>query len=184
MRCFIAVVLESRLVNKVMDIQKQIRNSGADVKFVETENLHFTLKFLDELNENEIGEVRDELKKYIDNEEVFSIKIAGLGCFGRNNHIRTLWLGVKSGEDKFMKLLENVNKIKFGKINRKIHLTIGRVRSPRNIEKLIHILNSLKDVNIGEMDVNVVKLKSSELTRSGPMYSDLAVFRLKGNENE
>ncbi len=44
----------------------------------------------------------------------------------------------------------------------------------------MNFMDKSKDIKIGEMDVKHVKLKSSVLTRDGPVYSDLAIFELKG----
>jgi 2'-5' RNA ligase len=48
----------------------------------------------------------------------------------------------------------------------------------------MNFIKKSKDVNIGEMTVKDVKLKKSVLTRSGPVYSDMAVFKLEGSEHE
>ena len=55
MRCFLAVDLDGGLKEKVADIQKGL--AGFDVNLVSKENLHFTLKFLGEVNEEVIEEV-------------------------------------------------------------------------------------------------------------------------------
>ncbi|MBU7027561.1 MAG: RNA 2',3'-cyclic phosphodiesterase, partial [Theionarchaea archaeon] len=49
MRSFVAVDLSEDLIPPVVDVQSQI--SEGKIKFVEPENLHFTLKFLGEITE-------------------------------------------------------------------------------------------------------------------------------------
>lgn len=46
MRTFLAIDLDSELHQKVIEIQKKLKETKADIKFVTPENLHFTLKFL------------------------------------------------------------------------------------------------------------------------------------------
>lgn len=180
MRCFISVDLDRKLINKVIEVQKDLQNLNLDVKFVEPENLHFTVKFLGNVNENEVNEVKKSLHACLERENAFSINIKGMGYFGRPSRIRTLWLGLNEGEDELAGLMKKVNDyVKIGERNFSPHLTIGRVKSGKNREVLLKFLNESKGMNIGEMNVNGVKLKSSELTKKGPVYSDLTVFNLR-----
>jgi 2'-5' RNA ligase len=184
MRCFISIDLDKNLKNKVAEIEKKIGNLGVDVKFVEPENLHFTIKFLGEVSENEVDEIKKSLKICFKNEVHFKIKISGIGYFGNPKYLRTLWLGIKEGEMELTKLMKNVNaNINFGEEERTPHLTIGRMKSGKNRQFLLHFLYENENVNIGEMDVNEVKLKLSTLTKNGPVYNDLESFKL-GCENE
>ncbi len=185
MRCFIAVDLEKDIAEKVKEIQHKIAKLNVDVKFVEPENLHITLNFLGEVNENELEEIKKPLVQCLKDFHVFKIRISGLGFFGSPNYIRTLWFGLCEGENEFVKLMKSVNEcVNIGKSSKKAHLTIGRVRSGKNRELLANFINKLKDVNVGEMYVKNVKLKKSVLMKKGPIYSDLVVFKLGGNINE
>jgi len=185
MRCFIAVDLKKDIAEKVKEIQHKIANLDVDVKFVEPENLHFTLNFLGEVNEKEVEEIKKPLVQCLKDFHIFKIRISGLGFFGGSNYIRTLWFGLCEGENEFVKLMKRVNKyVKIGKGGEKAHLTIGRVRSGKNREVLANFINKLKGVNIGEMYVKNVKLKKSVLTQKGPVYSDLVVFKLRETINE
>ncbi|MGB9704174.1 MAG: 2'-5' RNA ligase family protein, partial [Pyrobaculum sp.] len=58
------------------------------------------------------------------------------------------------------------------------HLTIGRVKSGRNIDKLRELLGRYRGVEFGVVTVDKVKLKKSTLTPRGPIYSDLFVLTL------
>lgn len=185
MRCFVAVDLDKDLVKHVKDIQMEINNLDVDVKFVEPENLHFTLKFLGEVSEGEIDAIKKSIQEGLKGLCVFKVGIQGLGYFGSSKYVRTLWLDVKGGEEKFMKLVKNVKEcLTMGEENKSVHLTIGRVKSGKNRELLFNFINKSKNVKIGEMTVKDVKLKSSVLTGSGPVYSDLAVFKLREDEHE
>jgi len=183
MRCFIAVDLDRGLAGEIEKVQREIMNLGVGVKFVEPENLHFTLKFLGEVSEDEIGVIKNSIERGLGCANRFRIGISGMGYFGSQKHIRTLWMGVKEGKDEFVKLVDNVNRgLSIGEDGKNVHLTIGRVKSCKNEELLLNFINEHKDVNIGEMDVKDVKLKSSVLTSGGPLYSDLALFRLGGKD--
>lgn len=182
MRLFIAIDLDEVLKDKILKIQRKIESLDIDCKFVELKNLHFTLKFLGEVDEGKISEVEKKIDEVIKNFTSFKINIHGLDYFGSQNYIKTLWINVKEGKDIILKLINELNTnldyIRHEKYKPTAHLTIGRVKSDRNRELLLCEIERLKDVNIGEMYVKEIKLKKSVLSKRGPNYSDLKVFKL------
>jgi len=58
------------------------------------------------------------------------------------------------------------------------HLTIGRLKGAENKEVLVKKIEELSDVDIGKTLIDRLTLKKSELTPSGPIYTDLEVFKL------
>ena len=180
MRCFIAIDVDKEIVSKIVELQKDIRNLDVDVKLVEPENIHFTVKFLGDVNENEVNGIKLSLEDYLSDVKSFPLTIKGIGYFGSSSYVRTLWLGLSKGEGELIELMKIVNNcVKIGDGRFSPHITIGRVKSCRNKETIMKFVNETKDVNMGEMEVTEVKLKSSELGRNGPKYSDLAVFKLR-----
>jgi 2'-5' RNA ligase len=179
MRSFIAVELEEQLLPKVVDVQSQITEGR--IKFVEPENLHFTLKFLGEVTEQKAKDVTAKLREICSAFTPFSVLLRGLGVFPSLNYIKVIWIGVESEEFFTLSKLVDSGMGKLGfKQERNIipHLTVGRVKAPGNKAKFKEQVQALKDVEIGEMTVASVKLKKSELTRKGPMYSDIEEITL------
>ncbi len=152
------------------------------MKFVEPENLHFTLKFLGEVPEQDVKGVEEKISSVVKGVKQFRLSLERFGYFGKPGYIRSLWIDVGEGKDELVKLIENMNQ-NLDHIRREVHranphLTIGRVKSGRNRDILLREIESLKDVKLGEMPVKFVKLKQSTLTKKGPIYSDLKVFEL------
>lgn len=182
MRCFVAIDLSENIKEKITEITKELKKQDVDVKFVESQNLHITVKFLGEVSEEQVKEISNIAKEVLSPVKQFKINIKGLGYFGSPNYIRTLWVGISDGKEKLHMLIETVNK-KLFHIRKEgyapsAHITIGRVRSGKNKEKLLETIEKLKDVKIGEMVVKEIKLKQSELTREGPVYTDIETFDL------
>ncbi len=182
MRLFVAIELDENLRGKVEDIENQIRTCDCDVKFVEPENLHFTLKFLGEVPEQGVKEIEERISALVKGVKQFRLSLEGFGYFGKPDYMRSLWIDVGKGKDELVKLIEGMNQ-NLNHIRREVHeanphLTIGRVKSGRNREALLETVNSLKDVKLGEMLVKFVKLKQSTLTKKGPIYTDLRSFEL------
>ncbi|MBR5504378.1 MAG: RNA 2',3'-cyclic phosphodiesterase, partial [Methanobrevibacter sp.] len=59
------------------------------------------------------------------------------------------------------------------------HLTIGRVKSPKNKNEIKDVINQNRNIKIGAMTVNRICLKKSTLTPQGPIYENIRVFDLE-----
>ncbi len=183
MRLFIAIDLTDEMRKKIIEIKKKLTSGEFDVKFVEPENLHITLKFLGDVEEDKIGYIYSVLENVSKKFKGFNVEIKGLGYFGSSKFIRVIWLGIEKGCSEIVSISEQLEKeLGFLRKNEfkthSPHITIGRVKSGRNKDKLLRCIEELKDVNLGEMNVNVIKLKESILTKKGPIYSDLKSFKL------
>jgi len=180
MRVFIAVDLESReALANLTALQRLLLESGADVKLVEPQNLHFTIKFLGEVDASVVSEVKWVLSKI----ESPTIKIVyqGVGAFPSLSHPNVIWVGSdKEGGALLTKLASIVESriahLKLGDHKPFVpHLTVARVRSGRNKDALIKIINSNLNTVFGEDTLTKIKLKKSDLTPKGPIYTDLYV---------
>jgi len=177
MRCFIAVDIPDQLKQKIIEVQKKLECEG--IKPTEKENLHFTLKFLGEISNEQIEQVKEKLRQI--KLKPFRISINEVGVFPNLNYIKIMWLGCDSEE--LIGLAKSVdkkmNEIRFEK-NEKYqnHITIARVKA-KPTKELIKKIQELKDTEIGEMLVDSIKLKASKLTPKGPIYTDLEIFKLE-----
>jgi len=180
-RGFIAV--DTPVFPKILEFENEIRNSGADVKLVEPENIHITLKFLGDTEEELIDEIEDIIKKSIEKINPFNVKLKSSGVFPNQNYIKVIWIGVENTEN-LGKISSNINegisKFGFEKEKRRFsaHLTIGRVKSAKNKERLLQIIKEYSDVEFGNIDVKFIELKKSELTSKGPFYTTLKEVKL------
>jgi 2'-5' RNA ligase len=186
MRLFVSVDLDRNLADNVVKAQTVLRKSQADVKFVSPQTLHFTLKFLGDVDEKRVPEIEAEIEKALRPVEQFRIAIEGLGYFGSPAHMKVLWVDVKEGKRELTELMKKIGDalsyIRRDEHKPATHLTIGRVRTGLNRDRLLEEINSLKNVKIGEMVVKEVRLKSSVLTRQGPVYKDVKVFALPASK--
>lgn len=183
MRSFIAIDIEDNLKSKIVDIQNNIGSKYLKIKFVEPENLHFTLKFLGEIEEKNIEDIYKILQKNLENYKPFEIDLKGLGAFPSFSYIRVLWIGIQDESNSLINIADGLNmdlrNLGFKKEKKLIpHLTIGRVKFVKDKEKILQILKELQNVKIGKMMVDRILIKKSVLTPKGPIYSDLKEVRL------
>jgi len=183
MRLFIAIDLGAESKRKIACIENEIKSKCIDIKLVEPNNVHITLKFLGEVGEDSLGGIEDKIAHETGNMKQFRLSAEGFGYFGTPNHVKTLWVDVKEGKDELISLIEafnrNLNHIRRENRKPNPHITIGRVRPGKSREALLNEIMRLKDVKIGEFIVKEIKLKKSTLTSSGPVYEDVKAFPLK-----
>jgi 2'-5' RNA ligase len=178
-RSFIAIEIKSNnILREIIRIQKNLLTSQADLKNVEPENIHITLKFMGSVPESQIEKIKKIVKEQ--GIEPFDINLQGIGVFPKINRPRTIWLGINKGATQitniWKKLEKELTAIGVEPDRRRFHphLTISRVRSGRNRDELINILQELRNVEVGDYEINHISLKKSVLTPRGPIYTTLA----------
>ncbi|TWU21924.1 RNA 2',3'-cyclic phosphodiesterase [Bythopirellula polymerisocia] len=184
-RTFIAVEASDGVHTQAQQVISRLRPHAEQVKWVEPENLHWTLQFLGDLTDEEIAEVCRRVQRVASRLEPFSLAARGIGAFPKSDRPRTLWLGVGEGSDEFCQLQaaieRNLEDLGFrGELRKFVpHLTLGRVGSRTgNQAGLISELNHLSDFDGGAMSVDEVVVFASRLSRSGATYVPLSHSRL------
>jgi 2'-5' RNA ligase len=95
---------------------------------------------------------------------------------------------VKEGREQLINVIEKLNR-NLGYIRKEahgpsLHLTIGRLRTGVNKEQLTQKISELNGVKIGETVVKEIVLKQSQLTKTGPIYTDLKAFCLEQSQQD
>ena len=175
-RGFIAIDIDAFPI--LLKYEKDILNSGVNVKVVEPENVHITLKFLGETKLEDVGKIEEIIKKAVENIEPFKIQLKGTGVFPNENYIKIIWIGIQNGEKIGIivnKIDNDLSKLGYKKENRSFspHLTIGRLKSAKNKNELLKIIENYKNTEFAEVKVDKVKLIKSELTPKGPIYTTI-----------
>jgi 2'-5' RNA ligase len=180
LRTFIAIALPDDIRRRAIEVAGRLAAIAPDVKWVEPQSLHWTLQFLGNVEQREVGEICDAVAEAALDQASFDLEIRGAGAFPSPDRPRTLWLGVGQGRDAMIALhaaLENaLEPLGFRGEARRFtpHLTIGRPGSGEPPRALVQELANLADHNGGTMHVDEVIVYSSELTRQGPVYEPLA----------
>ena len=181
-RSFLAIELDEELVPKILDVQKEFKKTNANIKYVPSENMHFTLKFFGNIDMDMVEDIASAVEKVIKNYSSFDLNIKNCGCFPNKNVIKVLWLGLEEGSPiaNLQKDLDReFKKLGFKKEKNFIsHLTIGRVKSPKNKKEIRNTIEKLEDIEIGQITVSKICLKKSTLTSQGPIYENIKVFDL------
>jgi len=185
-RCFIALDLPEEIKRQLGYIIEELQKSLADVKWVKQENLHLTLKFLGEQDEKKVKKVKEILELLSSQQRSYALALGSLGGFPKLEYPRVIWIGLSKGEKETLEIaeeLENqISKLGIPKEKRAFssHITLGRVRSGLNREKLIR---AIKDFSLPQEKLNFsaeeIVLYKSTLTPQGPFYEAIHKASLK-----
>jgi 2'-5' RNA ligase len=186
MRAFIAIQCPDKLKDGVMEFQKKIENIGK-LKTVERENIHMTLKFLGDVDEDKLDEIiriLDSIAKD-DKNRKFKINLFSAGVFPNLDYIKVVWVGVSGGSGEILSLQQQIDEklapLKFKKEKDfHPHFTVARVKflSPQEKKEIRQVLSENSKINFGEFEFESFELMKSELTREGPIYSIVKKFEL------
>src|SRR6266705_942859 len=177
-RSFISIDLEDQqILSRITSILSSLQSLGGDLKPVERENIHLTLKFLGNVSAPRLGEVKSSLQQVIFS--AFTAEIKGAGAFPNLNHMNVIWVGVNEGWSQVEQIYEQVEKLLSGLGFRREHrpfsphITIARVRSGRKRDEVARFLQRLTEESFGTITVDKIRLKQRILSSSGPKYSTL-----------
>lgn len=178
-RCFIALDLPREAINELEEIQNLIRKKNLFYgKLTEPENLHLTLKFLGEINENKLKEIQEKLKTV--KIKAFDASLGELGFFSKKS-FRIMWIKLNGSE--LWNLQKEIDKIcsELGFVIEERfmgHITLARIKKVTNMEEFLKYVKNLKHRKI-KFQVKEFFLKKSELFPDGPVYNNLEKYSLE-----
>ena len=176
MRTFLAVEIPRQIRKKINNFIEEEKSKGLPIKWVKFENLHITLKFLGEIDENKKEEITPAIKELCKKYVRFNMNLQGLGCFPDPGNPRVLWIGVAQGNgmlcDIARELEEKISHLGFKKEKRfHAHLTIGRIKKFCKVDDIL-----AKNIKTDAFSVDSITLFKSALKPEGPVYQELEKF--------
>lgn len=182
MRAFVAIDVPDRVLDSLVAYQTELSATGSDLKLVERQNLHITIKFLGEVSEPQAREAGSRLAHLA--LDGATVGLGGVGAFPSAARPKVVWAGVvPENEGAVVAIAKEVIRALEGIGERderafQAHITLARVRSYLNSRELGELLGRSSERQFGTFALTELKLKSSVLTRSGPIYRDLGAFKL------
>jgi 2'-5' RNA ligase len=187
LRTFIALPLPKAVRDRLIDLQERLAATGAEVKWVEPENLHVTLLFLGEVDERDVTDVCRIVKDVCNACESFAVSVETVGCFPNIRRPRVVWVGVGEGCQELCAIHDALEPplLKLGCYRREErqftpHITLGRVKGERVGSALLPALEKVFNWRAGETRATEIHVLSSELTSQGPIYAVLSRALLGG----
>jgi RNA 2',3'-cyclic 3'-phosphodiesterase len=182
-RAFLALEVSPEVRENLTKVEEELKLTRADIKLVERQNLHFTVKFLGEIPESMVEEVDRRIGALALRR--MEVGVQGLGAFPDLRRPRVVWAGVapqdiasvSSAGQQVIDALKGIGESDDRGFHP--HITVARVRSPRNLESLASVIRECSAREFGRSTISALKLKSSDLTPTGPIYRDVREYGLQ-----
>jgi 2'-5' RNA ligase len=182
-RIFIAIKAEAgaTLFKIVSSLKSGLIHEG--IKWTNLDNIHITLAFLGDTEEDKIKVISSKLKERCERSGNFELYIRGTGVFRNLNDPRIIWAGIEPSE----KLTVLINTIINGlneagliieKRPFKPHLTLGRIKYLNDKQVLEHLMDKYQNAEIQTVPVNEVIIYESILKPTGSLYKPIVIFKL------
>ena len=183
-RLFIAIKIEPD--QSFIKIYQELisRLNYENLRFIEPDKLHLTLRFLGETDENKIPDIDRMMKKSAEASKAFTLNINNTGIFGSSYNPRVVWFGIDHNE--FLAHLHTRIELDLTKVgffsdrqNFVPHLTLTRIKQLKDPKLFQKIISEFRDVEIMKQDVKTFTLIESILKKEGPIYQTLHSYTLQ-----
>jgi 2'-5' RNA ligase len=180
-RIFFAVDISDAAKAVASERISAFKNEFPDVRvsWAKPENLHITLKFIGDANDEQIESISSRLAKAFHQISPFTVGLSSSSAFGK----RVLSIAIEDETDSLQAINETLEstceRVGFPREKRsfKPHLTLARIRDERGTHELIsrHGKTQIEPV---EWEIRQIVLYESELRPTGSIYSKLKTFPL------
>jgi len=194
MRLFVALDIDDDIRSRIGQFVTGVRGLAPNVRWVNSESLHVTLKFIGEQSETQTEEIKRALHTVAS--EHFDIRFRAYGFFPERRTAQVFWIGIEAGpqlQSLAATLDAKLATVGIPKEQHTFtpHLTLARCKgasgAPRKrikdgsnggFERLQMELMSLPVPEFGTTVVREFFLYQSELSSGGSRYKKLAAFAL------
>jgi 2'-5' RNA ligase len=180
-RSFVAVDISDDARRQIAGLLGGLRHEPTPaVRWVRPELMHLTLAFLGEVSQEFLESAKGPLAEAARRHEVFVVQLKGLGAFPSPRRARVVWIGTGQGRGEVCALQADIanvlSSVGYQPERRPFspHLTIGRLRAPANVERVVADSFESKPFRVGS-----VLLFRSVLGPGGPTYTPLSEFSLQ-----
>lgn len=178
-RVFFCIELPESVRQLLTSLQAKIHHSGLSIKWVELQNLHVTLLFLGELDQQYLAALEATVPPRVSSIPCYSVSLDKLGCFPNPRRPKVVWAGIGEGRAETMRLHTIITEaiteagIRVRAEGRGFvpHITLGRIRESRQRGWENDSIGLPTSTIRTGFQVEHVTLMRSDLTASGPIYT-------------
>ena len=180
MRLFVALEIPSAVRDNLGALLEEFRAVSPQTRWVRTENLHVTLKFIGEVPEAKLAAIRGALAGVRCAQPV-TLDFRGLGFFPNEKHPRVFWAGIEASPN-LKTLAADIDRAteKAGIAPEKRpfspHLTLARFEPPRLTKQLRAAIQEHAGRDFGSLRTSEFHLIESKLKPPGAEYTTLESF--------
>ena len=173
-RLFIGLTLPDHIKDQLVPMASGI----PEARWIDQQNLHLTLRFIGEVNEDVVEDIHNALSKL--KFQSFTLQLNGVDCFRSRNKVRSVWAGItplaslKALRGRVESILVNTGlppeTRKF-----KPHVTLARLKHTK-VTSVIPYLEANAGFQTRQFQVEQLVLFQSHLGHGGATYVALATY--------
>ena len=182
-RTFIAVRVDpgSELQDAISFLRAGLRSEK--IKWVEAGNIHVTLAFIGNTDEQLVKSVGAALENDFKGFGSFKFKLTGLGVFRNFTDPKIIRTGIKDPEG--LNRAHEIVRKDIGLLNIKLedrqfkpHLTIARIKEIKDKNNLKKLIQKYADTLFQDVTVSEIVYYESILLPAGPLYKPISIIKL------
>ena len=183
MRLFVAAEIGGELAVRAVELIRELKPRvdeiapDARVTWLTVEQLHVTIRFIGEVNDERAAATVDAMQPAI-GVAPFDLTLGGTGVFPERGRPRVVWAGIERGSAELMAIERDVS-ARLARLGIKPedkpyspHLTLGRVREARGLRSA-RLLDGFERRRLGTVHVDAVTLFQSRPGTGGSQYTPL-----------
>jgi 2'-5' RNA ligase len=177
MRAFLAIPCPESVIDPLVQLRDAL-NEDVDLRPVDSDKFHLTVKFLGETDTATLDSLTREFHSRLPTPGPLNLVLTGAGVFPDPGTPSVAWAGVEAQEGLF-ELQQSVETIAveqgFDSENHEFrpHVTIGRFNNgERNREEILDWIQNHGESEFGSFQASDLLLYESELTPDGPVYHE------------
>jgi len=187
-RSFVAIHLPDEVKAELASLEDKLKaRRHPFVKWVDPESMHLTLRFLGDVTLDSVPQIVEAISRVAPTHAPFKLQVSGTGAFPGWQRTQVVWVGVGGDLDKLNALQKGLefalSPLGYPPESRSFsaHLTLGRLRdrvTPDDRRRFADFAQKVEFKASLSFDVSAVRLMKSQLTPTGPIYSELAAAKL------
>lgn len=179
-RLFVAIPLSEQIIDTIDTMIPQ--RGPREIRWTERENLHFTLSFLGDREDEELEDICNTIEQIAAKQWPFVMRFQGYKTMYKNRKPSMIWATFRESES-YNEFSAEYGKALDGDLrNEPIpHITLGRIRS--NAGSFVRA-PKMNHITPFELDVEKIQLWESEFGDNGISYKILRTFDMRPEEDD
>lgn len=187
-RLFLAIALPNCVRSRLAESVRAVAGRTKAVRWVPSENVHITLKFLGDTSPDRRAAVESAMERVVSKVRSLSLAITGVKVVRRRRRPHMVWAIVADSDEQLLRLHGRTDRLLgrdgFARETRSFspHVTLARVRegiSPLEERVLVEWASGLREIKPLAFTVDKVDLMKSELKPRGAEYTLCKRFELQ-----
>jgi len=176
-RLFIAALIPEEIRKQLLKYINSLKSDIDGVRWEKSDKLHITLKFLGDVEESNLDNITNLLRRLVEESSPCKFEISEFGGFPNLNNPKVLYMGLSENREfsEFQKKLDQgLSELGFEKESRRFipHITLGRVKKKINMKSSPVINQSSFEI----VDIGLIK---SEQRPKGSVYTPVKIYKLE-----